>query len=173
MTFGDKKKVLSLVVTEQECDEILIRFLARQYNVDFDEEKAKVTDAKSKRDQVYRKSIHHSDELEDIDSPLRTPKPTPTPLRTPKPTPTPAKSTQTNVEDEEDTVNEYIDEPVDEVDEEDEEDDGDDEDEDEDEEDEDEEDEDEEDDDVLYEYVNEDDINSDDEVEYIDEVDDE
>ena len=39
MTFDDKKKVLNLVIAEEECDDLLIRFLARQYNVDFEEEK--------------------------------------------------------------------------------------------------------------------------------------
>lgn len=84
MTFDDKKKVLSLVITEKECDEILVKFLARQYNVDIEKEKGKFVDSlNSKREQVYRKGIRKNDELEEIPSP----QPTPTPLKSYRKTP--------------------------------------------------------------------------------------
>lgn len=42
MSFTDKKKVLTLVVTEQQCDEMLVRFLARYYNINVKEENEKL-----------------------------------------------------------------------------------------------------------------------------------
>ena len=111
MAFDDKKKVLSMVISEEECDEILIKFLARQYNVDYDLEKSKIDTTEEKRGQVYLKSIHkNDDELEDIESPeptptpiklnpnriktlpVKSPQPIPTPVRVPSPTPTPIKT---------------------------------------------------------------------------------
>jgi len=91
MTFEDKKKVLSLVITEEECDSILIRFLAKQYNT----ENSNDLLSKSKKEQVYKKRITNDDDLEDIKTPQPTstpkpqPTPTPKPQSTPKPTPKP------------------------------------------------------------------------------------
>jgi len=34
MSFTDKKKVLGLVISSEECDEMLVRFLGRYYNID-------------------------------------------------------------------------------------------------------------------------------------------
>ena len=42
MTYPDKKKLLPSIATEQECDDILIKFLARYYKIDIESEQEKI-----------------------------------------------------------------------------------------------------------------------------------
>ena len=69
MTFNDKKKVLNLIITESECDELLIKFLARHYHIDLDEQKKNILGGNGRN--VYKESVH--DDLEDIVTPVKTP----------------------------------------------------------------------------------------------------
>lgn len=137
MTFEDKKKVLSLVVTEKECDNVLTKFLASQYNTD---------KAPKSSGQVYKHSIN--DELEDIASEYSTPTPASKP---PKKTSAPQEPSDDESDQESASESDSdVDEPVSDI-----EDAGSDESDPE------------SDPEVEYEYVNEEDVNSDDEVEYI------
>lgn len=50
MVFPDKKKVVSLIITEQQCDELLVHFLAQYYNVDIEEENMKLEQIRNNKD---------------------------------------------------------------------------------------------------------------------------
>jgi hypothetical protein len=60
MSFTDKKKVVSLILNEQKCDEILIHFLAQFYNVNIEEENKKLQEIRDTKEPS-------SDEEEEID----------------------------------------------------------------------------------------------------------
>jgi len=62
MSFEDKKKITNLIITEEQCDDILIRFLASQYNMKLND--SKITKIKTKKGQSLLLKDHIADDTE-------------------------------------------------------------------------------------------------------------
>jgi hypothetical protein len=95
MSFNDKKKVLGLVITEQQCDELLIHFLARFYNVNIEEENRKLKEIRNNDGSDVEASCtvssdgnsdseNEAEEAEEVEELEEVTKPTPLPSKTQK-----------------------------------------------------------------------------------------